>query len=87
VILRRVKVLEHERALVFKNGALEGVRQPGVHWMLDPLFRLRVEVVSIRSGWLIHPDLELMVKSGRLGPVSCRSTCASRWSTSRARRS
>jgi regulator of protease activity HflC (stomatin/prohibitin superfamily) len=67
VILRRVKVLEHERALVFRNGALEGVLQPGVHLMLDPLFRLKVEVVSIRSGWLIHPDLELMVKSGRLG--------------------
>jgi hypothetical protein len=67
VILRRVKVLEHERALVFKNGAFEGVLSPGVHWRLDPLFRLRVEVVSIRSGWLIHPDLELMVKSGRLG--------------------
>jgi regulator of protease activity HflC (stomatin/prohibitin superfamily) len=68
VILRRVKVLENERALVFRDGAFEGVLQPGVHWMLDPLFRLKVEVVSIRNGWLIHPDLESMVKSGRLGP-------------------
>ncbi|HSD25910.1 MAG TPA: slipin family protein, partial [Vicinamibacteria bacterium] len=68
MILRRVKALEHERALVFRNGALEEVLQPGVHWKLDPLFRLQVEVVSTRSGWLIHPDLELMVKSGRLGP-------------------
>ena len=67
MVLRRVKVLEYERALVFQNGALEGVLQPGVHWLLDPLFRLRVEVVSIRSGWLIHPELEQMVKSGRLG--------------------
>ena len=67
MILRRIKVLEHERALVFENGAFEGVLEPGVHWRLDPLFRLRVEVVSIRSGWLAHPDLELMVKSGRLG--------------------
>ena len=67
MILRRVKVLEHERALVFRDGAFEGVLQPGVHWMLDPLFRLKVEVVSIRNGWLVHPDLELMVRSGRLG--------------------
>jgi regulator of protease activity HflC (stomatin/prohibitin superfamily) len=67
VILRRVKVLENERALVFRDGAFEGVLPPGVHWMLDPLFRRKVEVVSIRNGWLIHPDLELMVKSGRLG--------------------
>jgi regulator of protease activity HflC (stomatin/prohibitin superfamily) len=68
VILRRIKVLEYERALVFRNGALEEVLQPGVHWRLDPLFRLNVEVVSIRNGWLIHPDVELLVKSGRLGP-------------------
>jgi regulator of protease activity HflC (stomatin/prohibitin superfamily) len=67
VILRRVKVLEHQRALVFRNGALARVLRPGVHWLLDPLLRLRVEVVSIRDGWLAHPDVELMVKSGRLG--------------------
>ena len=67
MILRRVKVLEHERALVFKDGAFEGVLPPGVHWMLDPLLRLKVEVLSIRSGWLVHPDLEPMVRSGRLG--------------------
>ena len=65
MILRRVKVLEHERALVFQNGALERVLQPGVHWLLG--LRLAVEVVSIRNGWLIHPELEQMVKSGRLG--------------------
>ena len=67
MILRRVKVLEHERALVFRDGAFEGVLGPGVHWMLDLELRLTVEVVSIRNGWLIHPDLELMVRSGRLG--------------------
>lgn len=67
MILRRVKVLEHERALVFRDGALEGVLEPGVHWMLDLLVRLKVEVMSIRNGWLIHPDLELMVRSGKLG--------------------
>jgi regulator of protease activity HflC (stomatin/prohibitin superfamily) len=65
VILQRVKVLEHERALVLKNGALERVLQPGVHWVLGR--GLAVEVVSIRNGWLVHPDLELLVKSGRLG--------------------
>jgi hypothetical protein len=37
-----VKVLEHERALVFNNGALDRVLPPGVYWMLDPLFRLKV---------------------------------------------
>ena len=67
MILRRIKVLEYERGLVFRDGAFEGVLPPGVHWVFDPLFRMRVEVVSIRSGWLVHSELELMVKSGRLG--------------------
>ena len=48
---------------------LEGVLQPGVHWMLDALLRLQVDVVSILGGWLIHPELELMVKSGRFGKM------------------
>lgn len=65
--IRRVKVLEYERALVFRNGAFEAVLGPGVHWLFALPFRLQLEVVSIKSGWLIHPDLELMVKSGRLG--------------------
>jgi len=61
-----VKVLEQERALVFRDGAFEGVLGPGVHWVLDLGLQLRIEVVSIRGGWLVHPELELMVKSGRL---------------------
>ena len=72
MILRRVKVLEHERALVFKDGAFEGVLQPGVHWMLDPLLRLKVDVVSIRNGWLVHPDLEPMVQLGPARPRGAR---------------
>jgi regulator of protease activity HflC (stomatin/prohibitin superfamily) len=66
VMLRRIRVLEHERGLVFRNGAFERLLRPGVHWIADPLLRRRVERVSIRNGWLVHPDLELMVKSGRL---------------------
>lgn len=67
MMLRRMKVQETERALVFRNGAFEGVLKPGVHWLFEPFVDLRVERVSIRSGWLAHPDLELMAKSGRLG--------------------
>src|SRR5512141_2298680 len=67
-MVRRVKVLEYERGLVFRDGAFEGVLQPGVHWIFDPRFGVKVEVVSIRNGWLVHPELELMVRSGRLGP-------------------
>jgi regulator of protease activity HflC (stomatin/prohibitin superfamily) len=67
VVVRRIRVLEYERGLVFRNGAFQRVLAPGVHWIFDPLFRVRVEKASVR-GWLVHPELELMVKSRRLGP-------------------
>jgi regulator of protease activity HflC (stomatin/prohibitin superfamily) len=63
----RIKVKPHERALLFREGEVLGVLQPGVHWYLDPLFKLRSEIVSTRNPWLVHQDLDLIVKSGKLG--------------------
>jgi regulator of protease activity HflC (stomatin/prohibitin superfamily) len=63
VIVRRIKVWEHERGLVFREGAFEGVLRPGVYWRFDPLRRLRVDVVSVRDAWLDHRDLDLIARS------------------------
>jgi regulator of protease activity HflC (stomatin/prohibitin superfamily) len=60
---RRVKVREHERGLVFREGAFEGVLRPGVHWLWDPLLRLEVDVVSTRDGWIEHAELDLIARS------------------------
>ena len=64
---RRFKVLPHERGLLFREGELIAVMKPGVRWMLDPLFQVRLDVVSTRAPWLAHPDLDLIVRSGLLG--------------------
>ncbi|HYI07659.1 MAG TPA: slipin family protein [Thermoanaerobaculia bacterium] len=66
-MFKRIKVKLHERALLFREGDFLGVLQPGVHWYFDPLLKLRSEIVSPRDPWLVHDDLDLMVKSGKLG--------------------
>ena len=66
-MFRSIKIKPHERGLLFRDGAFVSVLRPGRHWYLDPLFKLRLYVVSPRNPWLLHEDLDLIVKSGTLG--------------------
>ena len=66
-MVRRIKIKPHERGLLFREGEPMAVLRPGVHWYLDPLLKLRLQIVSPRDPWLVHKDLELIVKSGILG--------------------
>ena len=66
-MIRRMKIMKHERGLVFKDNDLVAVLKPGVHWYLDPLLKLRLQVVTPREAWLVHKDLDIIVKSGKLG--------------------
>jgi regulator of protease activity HflC (stomatin/prohibitin superfamily) len=66
-MIRRMKILPHERGLLFREGAPIAVLRPGAHWMFDPLLKLRLQVASTRNPWLAHKDLDLIVKAGILG--------------------
>ena len=66
MFIRRFKVRAHERGLVFRDGQFEDVLGPGVYWRLDPLRKLQVEIVDVRSPWLAHADLDVIVRSGAL---------------------
>lgn len=66
-MFHRINIKPHERGLLFREGAFKAVLRPGVHWYLDPLLKLRVDVVTPRDPWLVHKDLDLIVKSGKLG--------------------
>jgi len=66
-MMGRVKIKAHERGLLFREGAFAGVLEPGVHWHFDPFVKTRVDVVSTRDPWLRHDDIDLIVKSGKLG--------------------
>ncbi|HEV7429138.1 MAG TPA: hypothetical protein VGQ46_22510 [Thermoanaerobaculia bacterium] len=66
-MIRKLKVRNHERGLLFREGDLIAVLQPGNHWRFDPLLKLRFDVVSTRKVWLEHKDIDLIVRSGLIG--------------------
>ena len=66
-MIHRIKIKTHERGLLWREGQLIDLLRTGVHWYLDPLLKLRLQVVSTRDPWLAHKDLDLIVKSGKLG--------------------
>jgi regulator of protease activity HflC (stomatin/prohibitin superfamily) len=66
MLIKLVKVREHEAGLSFHDGEIRGLLDAGRHWFFDPLGRVRVEVVSQRKPWLVHEQLDVIVKSGVL---------------------
>ena len=66
-MIHRIKIKVHDRGLLWREGQLIAVLRPGVHWYLDPLLKLRLQVVSARDPWLVHKDLDVIVKSEKLG--------------------
>jgi regulator of protease activity HflC (stomatin/prohibitin superfamily) len=66
LIMRRYKIREHERGLCFRDGEFKGLLRPGVHWIADPLFKVSVDVLSVREPWIERKDLDVIVKSGAL---------------------
>lgn len=65
-MFKRYVVRSFEAGLHFDNGEFRGVRGTGTHWFIDPLNRVKVEVVSQRQPWLVHEKLDLIAKSGAL---------------------
>ena len=60
------KIRSHEKGLYFYDGEFRKILNAGRHWFLDPLNRIRVDVVSQRDPWLVHDELDIIVKSGVL---------------------
>ncbi len=59
----RVKIRSHEKGLLFKDQEFKGILDVGQHWFVDPLNKIRVDVVSQRDPWLWHEKLDLLVKA------------------------
>lgn len=66
-MIKRIKIKAYEKGLVFKNDEFTSILGPGAHTLVDPLNRIRVDVVSQRDGWLYHRDLDVIALSGLLG--------------------
>ena len=66
MFFKQIKIRSYEMGLYFRNGEFKGLLKAGTHWLFDPLWRVRVEVVSQRDPWLVHDKLDMIVKSGVL---------------------
>jgi regulator of protease activity HflC (stomatin/prohibitin superfamily) len=65
-MLKTVKIRSYEVGLHFRDGEFKGLLGVGRHWFFDPLVKVKVEVVSLRAPWLIHEQLDVIVRSGAL---------------------
>jgi len=65
-MIRYLRIRPFEIGLVFRHGTFRRLLGPGPYWILDPLFRERIDVVSQRAPWLIHNQLDLIGRSGAL---------------------
>ena len=66
-MIRTVKIRKYERGLLFRDKEFREVLRPGWHWIVDPMARAVIRVVSVRDVWLDSPQLDVMVRSGLLG--------------------
>ena len=66
MFIKRFKIRSYEMGLLFRDGEFRGLLTAGVHWFFDVLNKVRVDVVSQRDPWLLHEQLDLIVKSGAL---------------------
>ena len=67
LFLRRVKIRQHERGLLFKDREFRRLLDPGSYWIRGGFWKVKVEKVSVREAYLLHPDLEVIARSGALG--------------------
>jgi regulator of protease activity HflC (stomatin/prohibitin superfamily) len=63
-MIRFLRIRPFEIGLLFRDRTFRGLLGPGAHLRFDPLFRERIDVVSQRQPWLVHEQLDLIVRSG-----------------------
>ncbi len=66
-MFKRFKIRSYEFGLLFREGEFQGLIETGTRWFFDPLGQVRVDIVSKRDPWIVHEQLDLIVKSGLLG--------------------
>lgn len=66
-MFQRIRIRSYELGLRFYDGDFKGFMREGRHWLFNPLLKHHVDVVSQRDPWLVHTNLDMIVKSGLLG--------------------
>ncbi len=66
MIFKTYKIRSFEVGLLFRDGEFRGLLHAGMHRFVDVFNTVRVDIVSKRQPWLVHEQLDLIVKSGAL---------------------
>jgi len=66
LFFKRYKIRTYEMGLHFREGEFRGLLAAGTYWFFDPLRKTRVDVASQRDPWIVHENLDLIIKSGAL---------------------
>ena len=70
ILAKRVMIRSYEVGLYFRDGEFQRLLTAGRHWLFDPLWKVRVDVVSQREPLITHDKLDVIVKSGALTDVA-----------------
>ena len=65
-LMKTAKIRSYEKGLYFRDREFQGILTAGRRWFIDPLLKVKIDVVSQRNPWLVHEDLDVIVKSGAL---------------------
>lgn len=66
MFFKRITIRSHEVGLAFRDCEFKGLIGAGKHWILDPMNKMQVRVVSKRDPWLVNEQLDVVIKSGAL---------------------
>ena len=65
-MIERVKIRNFELGLRFHDGDFDSLMGPGRYLLFNPRGRIKIDVVSQRSPWIEHEQLDMIVNSGAL---------------------
>jgi hypothetical protein len=61
----RLTIAQSERALLFRDGRLVSILEPGVRWILQPFARIVVQMYDLRVPEFEHPRLDELLAQTR----------------------
>lgn len=63
---KQITIRSHECGLHFRDGEFQRLLGEGRYRFLDLFGKHRVDVVSMRDPWLVHDELDVLIRSGKL---------------------
>ncbi len=64
--IKHIRIRSYETGFYFRDREFQGLLDKGRYWFIDPLGRIAVDVISRRSPWIEHDDLDVIVSAGAL---------------------